>query len=272
MTVVFLTGIVAGTANSVVGSGTLVTFPTLLAIRIPPVVANASNSLGLVPGSVVGAWGYRREMTVPCGRMIRLAAGSCLGAALGAILLLDLPKDTFGAIVPVLIAIGLILVILQPWLTRRIRRRRGTDSAKAAIGGAAGAVPGEVLLWFLVFATGVYGGYFGAAQGVILLAILGIALEEGLQGTNALKNILVAVANGVGGVVFLAAAHVDWAAILLVGAGAGIGGKVGATYGRRLPPPAMRAIIVAVGVAALVNAMRLRRIMGNTWGCYDIWT
>jgi uncharacterized membrane protein YfcA len=242
---VFVAGVWAGGINTVVGSGTLVSFPVLLAVGLPPVTANVSNTLGLIPGSITGAIGYRAELTGQRSRIIRLSVASGIGAVIGAILLLRLPASAFKAIVPVLIVVALALVIGQPWLARRLARRHD-GQARLSV---------TPVLWLAVLLTGIYGGYFGAAQGIILLAIMGVLLDETIQRINATKNVLAAVANGVAAVVFLFTAHIDWAAAGLVAIGAIIGGLIGARIGRRLSPVALRAIIVVVGVAAIVKLL-----------------
>jgi uncharacterized membrane protein YfcA len=242
---IFGAGIVAGTINTVVGSGTLFTFPVLLAFGYAPVTANVSNTVGLVPGSVAGAIGYRRELTGQTRRGVPLAIASILGGITGAILLLSLPASAFKRIVPAFIAIALVLIVLQPLLSRALaaRRERHRDSDRA---GPVGTVA--------TFGSGVYGGYFGAAQGILLLAILGLSLEgEDLQRINALKVVLAGLVNLVAGVVFIFSAHVAWLPALLIAIGSIIGGVVGARYGRRLPPAALRAVIVVVGITAIVR-------------------
>jgi uncharacterized protein len=244
---IFGAGVVAGTINVVVGSGTLFTFPVLLAFGYPPVTANVSNTVGLVPGSVSGAIGYRQELRGQRRRAMPLVTASLLGGIVGAILLLSLPPSAFKAIVPGFIAIALVLIVLQPRLSRALaaRRRRphGHDRA-GPIGTAA------------TFASGIYGGYFGAAQGILLLAILTLSLEgESLQRINALKVVLAGLVNLVAGVVFVFSAHIAWLAALLIAVGSTIGGVLGARYGRRLPPSALRAVIVLVGVSAIVRLL-----------------
>jgi uncharacterized membrane protein YfcA len=237
-------GMAAGTINTIVGSGTLITFPTLLAFGVPPVTANVSNNLGLVPGSVTGVWGYRRELTGQRSRVLRLLSASVIGALTGGILLLTLPEGAFEAIVPALIGLGVLLVILQPrlaaWVARRAVRR-----------GTVLDHHGAWWVWPAVLLAGVYGGYFGAAQGVLLMAILGIGVAETLQRSNAVKNVLAGCVNAVAGVLFALAADVDWAIAGLIGAGSIMGGVIGASVGRRLPPMVLRIVIVVVGVAAL---------------------
>jgi uncharacterized protein len=241
---IFTAGIAAGTINTVVGSGTLVTFPVLLGFGYPPVVANVSNTIGLVPGSAAGAVGYRRELDGQRRRTIPLAAASLLGGAAGAILLLSLPASAFKSIVPAFIAIALVLVVAQPRLSRALAARglhpRERAGPLATIG---------------VFASGVYGGYFGAAQGILLLSILGLALEEDLQRINALKVVLAGLVNLVAGVIFVIVTQVAWLPALLIAAGSILGGILGAHGGRRLPAQALRAVIVVVGIAAIVRLL-----------------
>jgi uncharacterized membrane protein YfcA len=245
---VLLAGIAAGTINTVVGSGTLITFPTLLALGVPPVTANVSNTVGLVPGSLSGAVGYRRELAGQRSRLLRLASASLLGGIAGAVLLLVLPASAFDAIVPVLIGIGVLLVILGPAIQRRVAARHE----------ARGGLPdhGAPWVWPAVAGAGVYGGYFGAAQGVLLMAILGIGVDDDLQRHNATKNVLALLVNAVAAVVFIVVADVDWPVAGLIAVGSVIGGQIGAGVGRRLPAALLRAVIVVVGVAALVVFLR----------------
>lgn len=239
---IFAAGIAAGTINTVVGSGTLITFPVLLAFGYPPVTANVTNSVGLVPGSASGAIGYRRELRGQRRRAVPLLIASALGAVIGAVLLLVLPASAFEGIVPVFIGVALVMVIFQPQLTRALQSRR--RAAHEAAGPAATA--GTAL-------TGVYGGYFGAAQGILLLSVLGLTVDDELQRLNALKVVLAGLNNLVAGLIFVFAAHVDWAAAGLIAAGSILGGVGGAHWGRRLPPAALRALIVVVGVIAIVR-------------------
>jgi hypothetical protein len=242
---ILLAGIAAGTINTVVGSGTLITFPTLLAFGVPPVTANVSNTTGLVPGSISGAIGYRRELAGQRSRVLRLSVGSLIGGVAGALLLLVLPDEAFTAVVPALILLGCVLVVLQPRISRWVAARHD----------ASGGLPhhGTWWVWPSVLLTGVYGGYFGAAQGVLLMAVLGIGIDEDLQRLNAVKNVLAAIVNVVAALVFVVVADVDWWIALLIGAGSVIGGQLGATVGRRLPPTALRVVIVLVGLAAITS-------------------
>lgn len=240
---ILLAGVAAGTINTVVGSGTLITFPTLLAFGVPPVTANVSNTIGLVPGSISGAIGYRRELAGQRRRILRLCVASFLGGTVGAVLLLLLPAGAFEAIVPVLILLGLVLVVLQPRISAWVARRHE----------ATGGMPyhGTWWVWPGVFGTGIYGGYFGAAQGVLLMAVLGTGVDESLQRLNAVKNVLAAVVNAIAGLIFVFVADVDWWVVLLIAVGSTIGGQIGATVGRRLPATVLRVVIVIVGVVAL---------------------
>lgn len=285
---IFGAGIAAGTINTVVGSGTLITFPTLLAFGYPPVLANVSNNVGLVPGVASGVHGYRAELEGQRRRIIRLGSASVCGGLLGAILLLVLPAGAFKAIVPALIGVALVMVVIQPrlaqWVAARQRARAsaplsrvegraavpglrsegagyGRPGGEGKTGGSerpetsgASAVGGPVV-WLLVFCTGVYGGYFGAAQGVLLIGLLGIAFNDNLQRINAVKNVLAGVVNGVAAVVFIALTHIDWGAAGLIAAGSVIGGQLGARVGRRLPPWGLRLVIICVGTAALVKLL-----------------
>jgi len=256
MVAVLLAGVAAGTINTVVGSGTLITFPTLLAIGVPPVTANVSNTLGLFPGSLSGAIGYRRELIGQRGRLLRLGAASVVGGIAGAVLLLVLPPGAFSAIVPVLIGLGCLLVILQPAISRRVAARAESRGVERPQHGAA-------WVWLLVCVAGVYGGYFGAAQGVLLMAILGVGLTETMQRNNATKNVLALLVNFIAAVVFVVLAvtpdrflghvNIDYPAAGLIAVGSVIGGQIGATVGRRLPSWALRAFIVVVGVAAITQ-------------------
>ena len=242
--IVVAAGFLAGGINTVVGSGTLVTFPVLLALGYPPVVANVSNSLGLVPGSVSGAVGYRRELAGQGRRLVRFGVPTVLGAVTGALLLLVLPPDAFEAVVPALIVVALVLVLLQPVIARRLAERSQDRHPHGGIPLLVGA-----------FLTAVYGGYFGAAQGVILVALMGILMDEPLQRLNAVKNVFVATANLVSGVVFVFVAEVDWLVVALLAGGSILGGLAGARIGRRLRPFWLRATIVLVGSVAIVQLL-----------------
>jgi uncharacterized protein len=240
---VLLAGVAAGTINTVVGSGTLISFPVLLAIGYAPVTANVSNSLGLAPGALTGAVGYRRELDGQRARIARLLPASLLGAVVGAIALVTLPDAAFKAIVPAFIAVALFLIVAQPWLAARLAARRPSGGHSMTA------------VWVWVFVTGVYGGYFGAAQGILLIAILSLLLPDDLQRLNGLKNLLAGMVNLLSGVLFIFIADVAWAPVGLLAAGSLAGGIIGSRYGRRLSPTALRAFIVVVGVFAIVRLL-----------------
>ena len=287
--VIFAVGLAAGTINTVVGSGTLITFPTLLALGYPPVLANVSNNVGLVPGVASGVHGYRAELVGQRRRMIRLGSASVCGGLVGAILLLVLPAGAFKEIVPALIGIALVMIIFQPRLARWMAARqlaraaapageRDPDGGTGGLSGTGGAGPavgasgtaavlvapvtkessvqvGGPVLWVLVFLSGVYGGYFGAAQGVLLIGLMGVAFTDTMQRINAVKNVLAGLVNGVAALVFIAATHIDWGAAGLIACGAILGGQLGARIGRKLPPWGLRVLIICVGVVALVKLL-----------------
>jgi len=236
---IFLAGLYAGTINVVVGSGSLVTFPTLIALGYPPVLANVSNNIGLVPGSMAGVYGYRRELVGQRPRLQRLLPASLAGGVVGAVLLFVLPSSVFKRVVVVLIVVSLVLVIAQPWLSERVSRRHAQHAGALLIGS--------------VFLVGVYGGYFGAAQGIILIGLLAIFIADDLQRLNGTKNALAVATNGVASIVFIIATDVDWKVVGLIAVGSSIGGVVGAFFGRRLNQTALRVVIVVVGVVAIIR-------------------
>jgi uncharacterized membrane protein YfcA len=236
MLAVAAAGVVAGAVNAIVGSGSLVTFPTLLAVGFTPVVANVSNTVGLVFGSISGAWGYRRELRGQLRRVLSLGAGSAVGAVVGGILLLALPSSVFDAVVPLLILLAVALMAFKP--APSAEHEPGRDHVVAGTGGT--------------FLTGIYGGYFGAAQGVILLAVLRLAFEDDLHRLNAVKNVLAGIANAVAAVLFIAAANVAWDAAALIAGGSIVGGFIGSAYGRRLPEVWLRRIVIVGGTIVAV--------------------
>jgi uncharacterized protein len=246
-------GVAAGAVNAVVGSGSLITFPTLLAFGFPPVVANVSNNVGLVSGNVSGAVGYRRELSGQRARLSRLGVIAAAGSVAGAAALLSLPSSSFKLIVPALILVACVLVIIQPWLSGRVaaRRKRVADRNGAP---APDGEPTSPVLAAGVFASAAYGGYFGAAQGVLVIGLLGTFLTESMQRVNGAKNVLVAIVNGAAAIVYIIFAHVAWLAVLMIAVGSTAGGFVGARYGRRLPPLALRIFVVLIG---LISAVKL---------------
>jgi hypothetical protein len=236
-------GMAAGGINVVVGSGTLITFPTLLAVGFSPLVANVSNTIGLVPGSLSGAVAYRKELTGQRRRGVVLGTCSSLGAVIGAFLLLELPGTAFRRVVPFLILVACTLVALQPRLSKWLA---SSDRPARRFGNR-----GQ-LLYVAVFATGIYGGYFGAAQGVILISLLAIFINERLHRLNAMKNVVVMLANLVSGAIFAVSGHVSWEAAGILAVGSALGGQIGGRYGRRLPQPVLRSAVVIVGTTVAV--------------------
>jgi len=236
-------GLAAGTINTIVGSGSLITFPTLLAFGYAPVLANVSNTVGLVPGSLSGAIGYRRELDGQRGRVVRLGLAAAVGGLTGGLLLLVLPATTFQRIVPILILGSVILIAIQPRLSRAMGDRRKV--------GAEHTGPLVITLYL----TGIYGGYFGAGQGVIMMALLGVFLPDDLQRLNGLKNVLAVLINGVAAVLFILLSPIAWPAAILLAIGAIIGGQVGAVVGRRLPSNVLRGAIIVVGTVVGVRLL-----------------
>jgi uncharacterized membrane protein YfcA len=234
--VAVLAGMGAGAVNAIIGSGSLITFPTLVACGFPPVVANVSNNIGLVPGSLAGVIGYRRELVGQATRARTLALGSTTGAIVGATLLLRLPSDVFEFVVPVLVTLAVVLLALQPRLTTWSMSRR-----------RAGARDVGVAPLVVTFLAGIYGGYFGAAQGIILVAALGVLVPDALPRTNALKNVLSGCVNAAAAVLFVFFADVSWLAVVLIALGSAVGGTLGARYGRRVPSRVLRPVIVVYG-------------------------
>jgi len=236
---IVLAGLGAGTINTVVGSGSLITFPTLVAVGLPPLSANVSNTIGLVPAAFTGVYGYRRELRGLRPVVLRLLSATISGAVVGTVLLLAFPESVFEAVVPVLVGLAVLLVLVQPWLARRSLAHAPLERSAPWLWGAVGL-------------TGVYGAYFGAAQGVLLIGILGLGLALDLQQVNAVKNVLAGTANVVAAVAFAFVAPVSWVAAGLVALGSSVGGLLGARIARRLPTPVLRGVVVAVGVVALV--------------------
>lgn len=239
---VVIAGFLAGVINAVVGSGSLITFPVLLAVGFAPVTANVSNSLGLAFGNVSAVVGYRRELRGQVRRLAWLSLPALAGAALGATLLLVLPQRVFATVVPALIMVSVVLVIAQPRLSRFV----ATHGAGAW---------GHWVLPIGVFATAVYGGYFGAAQGVILISLLAVMLSDPLQNLNGLKNAIVMQVNSLAAVIFLFSGHVALAPAALLAVSSIVGGQVGASLGRRTSPAVMRALIVVAGLATVVKLL-----------------
>jgi uncharacterized membrane protein YfcA len=242
-------GLGAGVLSSTVGVASLLSFPVLVGLGLPPVVANVSNTLGLIPAGLGGVVGYRREVR-EAGRVAYAIVAVCgIGAVIGAALLLGLPAGVFEAIVPYLILFTCLLVGIQPriaaWLRARHETRHGVALAERRHMSPATTTFATI--------TGVYGGYFGAGAGVMMVAVLGIGTDLELRIVNGLKTLSLMVGNIVAGVIFVVVADPRWDAVVLLAAGSLVGGYVGARIGRKLPDAVFRWAVVAAGaVAALL--------------------
>ena len=250
---ILLAGFGAGVINALVGSGTLITFPTLVALGYPPVTSTMSNAIGLVAGSASGTWGYRAELGGQWDRLRWQIPASLTGAVLGAFLLLHLPEKVFVEIVPVLLVLALVLVVTGPRIQSWARRR-----AEEAGRSAEQITPARMAVLVIgTFAVGVYGGYFTAAQGILMVGIMGALLPESVQRMNAAKNLLTLLVNVVAAVGYTLVAfdRISWPVAGLIAAGSLVGGSLGARYGRRLSPNALRATIVVVGLIGLYRLL-----------------
>lgn len=239
-------GLVAGILTSTVGVASLVSLPVLLAVGLPPVVANVSNTVGLIPAGLSGSFGYRAELREHP-RATRTVVVCCaVGAGGGAGLLLTLASESFEAVVPWLILFSCLLVGVQPWVSAWLKRHQSADGA---------AQPRTTLspvTTFFAVLTGVYAGYFGAGSGVLMVAVLGLGTDIDLRVVNGIKTLAVMTGNLVAGAIFVVVAEVEWTAVLLLASGSLVGGYVGARVGRRLPPRLFRALVVVAGVVAAV--------------------
>jgi uncharacterized protein len=246
---IVLAAVGAGAINAVVGSGTLITFPTLVAMGYPPITSTMSNAVGLVAGNVTGTWGYRRELRGQWNRLVWQIPASITGAIVGAWLLLHLSPKVFAKVVPILLVIALILVVIGP----RIQAWAQDRAAKAGHSADEVSRGRGVALVAGTFAVAVYGGYFTAAQGILLVGIMGALLPESVQRMNAAKNLLTLIVNLVAALAYTMVAfhRINWPVAGLIAFGSLIGGWLGARYGRRLSPNALRAAIVVVGLIGL---------------------
>ena len=230
-----LAGFAGGAINAAVGSGTLLVYPVLLAAGIPPVAANGTNTTGLSLGSFFAAWAYRQELADRLRILARPLIATIIGATVGATLVVAVPERVFTSVVPWLVALATVLVGVQPLVSRWAAEHRE---------------PGKHVLWPWTGAVGVYGGYFGAAQGVMLMAILGVLYDPSTQRANGAKNLLSASANAMAAVVFALSGAIVWLAALAVAVGSIPGGYVGGRLARRLPNPVLRGMVVAIGIGA----------------------
>ncbi len=252
MILIALAGVGAGAINAIVGSGTLITFPTLVALGYPPVTATMSNAVGLVAGGISGTWGYRRELQGQWDRLKWQIPASLLGAVVGAWLLLHLPEKVFISVVPVLLVGALLLVVFGPRIQAWARGRSANEAEHVSTGRMALVVLGT-------FAVGIYGGYFTAAQGILLIGVMGALLPESMQRMNAAKNLLSLLVNVVAAAAYTLVAfdRISWLAAGLIAVGSLLGGFLGAHYGRRLSPNALRVVIVMVGLIGLYRLLTI---------------
>jgi uncharacterized membrane protein YfcA len=251
--VIGLAGFAAGVINALVGSGTLITFPTLVALGYPPITSTMSNAVGLVAGNASSTWGYRADLSGQWDRLRWQIPASLAGAVLGAYLLLHLPEKVFIKVVPVLLVLALALVVAGPRIQSWARRR-----AEAQGRSPQHVTPARMVVLVLgTFAVGVYGGYFTAAQGILLVGVMGALLPESVQRMNAAKNLTTLVVNVVAAVAYTLVAfdRISWPVAGIIAAGSLVGGTVGARYGRRLSPNALRGTIVVVGLIGLYRLL-----------------
>lgn len=244
--IVLAAGLGAGVLTSTVGVASLLSFPVLVALGIPPVVANASNTVGLIPAGLSGSYGYQEELRAYPRVTATVLVTCAVGAAGGAALLLRLDPSVFEAVVPWLILFTCLLVGAQLWISRWLRRQR--DAAQPPQPRTSMS-PATTLFAAL---TGVYGGYFGAGSGVMMVAVLALGLDIDLRIVNGLKTLAVLAGNLVAGAIFIAVAPLHWPAIELLAAGSLVGGYIGARVGRHLPPTLFRVLIVIAGTLAAV--------------------
>jgi uncharacterized protein len=227
---------VAGVMNAVAGGGTLLSFPALLLAGLSPVTANATSTVALWPGQISSVWAYRDHIREERHRALSLAVPALLGGAIGSALLLVLPESSFAAIVPLLILFACGLLALQGQIKQ------------AVAGHAMGNHP--AMLWAFQLLVSIYGGYFGAGIGILMLAAMGILLPFGMQHANALKVLLALLTNGIACVLFALSGKVDWRIAGIMVAASLAGGWVGALLAQRLSPLGMRAFAIVVGLAA----------------------
>ena len=253
MLAVVAAGFAAGGINAAVGSGSLVSFPALLAVGLPPVPATITNSLGLIAGGLSGSFAYRREIAVLRRWLPVMLTAAVLGALTGAYLLLHLPAATFDAVVPFLVGLAAVLVAVQPLVNRALAHRRAVEDGPVRAG------PGRLAALGLgAYATSTYGGYFAASQGVLLMGVTGLIAPQPLQRLNALKNITTLTVNTVAATAYVVAApdRVVWAAAGLLTLGSLAGGWAGATAGRRVPAVLLRSAIVVIACVAIAILVR----------------
>ena len=238
-------GFAAGAVNAMAGGGTFFSFPALLAVGLPPVVANASNSVALWPASLSGAWAYRKELVGYRRYLLPMGAASLLGGVAGGLLLLAAGDARFAALIPWLLGFATLLFAFSPQLSAALKRLR-TPSADTAQGSHGAGSPAG---WLVQLLVSVYGGFFGAGMGILMMASLAIGGHEDVQHINALKNILSAVIYSVTVVTFIVAGAVSWPQTGVMLLAASLGGYGGACVARKIQGPWLRRLVIAVGSA-----------------------
>lgn len=249
---VFLASVLGGAINSIAGGGTLATFPALVALGVPPLTANATTTVALWPGALSSMWGYRGELGGARAWVLRLTLPSLAGGALGAWLLLRTPPDRFARIVPFLVLGATLLFLAQASIMRRLRERRG-DAPPAE--GAPDRDDPDVTPWLFIagqFAIGMYGGYFGAGIGILMLAGLGFMGFTNIHRMNGLKNWGAVCMNVIAAAVFAPSGVVDWPVALAIALGALLGGYAGARAAQRVGQQPVRRAIVGIGFASFL--------------------
>ncbi len=238
---VFMAAVTAGFINAIAGGGTLVSFPALLAIGISPVVANVTNTVALVPGTIGGMWAQRREFQSQRRRLIKLLPVGLLGGMVGGLLILHTNDETFRIIIPYLILFATLLLAVQVQIKNRIAMRIGHAHAENH---------NPLVMSGLVFVAAVYGGYFGAGLGVILMATLGLVTDENLISLNFLKQALGFAINFAAAVYFTFSGKVNWPIAFVMIFGSLLGGWVGGMLAGRIKPEILRWIVVCAGLIA----------------------
>jgi uncharacterized membrane protein YfcA len=247
--IIFIAALVAGAINSIAGGGTLISFPALLWIGRDPIAANATNTLAMWPGSLAAAYGFRRELASVRRWLLLLIIPSLAGGALGSWLLLRTPSSTFERIVPLLILGATLLLAAQEMITRRLGvLARGHENPTAGW---------IVFVFVFQFIVGLYGGYFGAGMGILMLAALGLIGLSDLHQMNGLKNVLAVCINGIAAIYFAFSAAVSWRDVAIMTAGTIAGGLLGARLARRLGRTFVRRAVIVIGLTMTV-ALLLR--------------
>jgi uncharacterized membrane protein YfcA len=239
---------VGGLVNGAAGGGTLVSFPALLAVGVPALTANMTSTVGIWPGYLGGAAGFRSQVRMQTRRVAELSAPAVAGGIAGSVLLFVTPAREFSTLVPYLVLAACALFALQPLVARAVRARSESGDPSPGPLRRLAAHTGTL-------AASVYGGYFGAGLGVVFLAILGSALPDELARTNGLRAVLSLVVNSVAVLVFVAHGEIDWSAAALLALTSLVGGYVGARFALRLPPVAFRALVLALGLATAIRLL-----------------